>query len=632
MFKSMTRKQKKLLRRILLAALLTLPCLFIPKDSGTAVTVLRAVAFAVPYAIAGYDIVIKAVKNIRRGQIFDENLLMGIATLGAYGLGEYSEAVMVVLLYQAGELFQSLAVAHSRRSIAELMDIRPDHANLMSDSGEYTSVSPDTVVVGNTILIKSGEKIPLDCTVLSGESELDTSSLTGESVPRAVSVGDSLAAGCVNINGTLTARVEKPFGESTVSKILELAENSASRKSRSEAFITKFAKYYTPSVCIAALCMAVLPTLFFGSFREHLKSALIFLVVSCPCALVISVPLSFFCGIGCGSKHGILIKGANCLEDLSKVDVMLFDKTGTLTEGRFGITTVECADKYDREALLYYASAAERYSDHPLALAVKKEAPHADRATVADSEQIIGKGVRALVDGKEVYVGNLALMRQCGLSPESIQSTDTATATALYVSIDGAYAGVILTSDAVKADAPSALQALKQQGIRKTVLLTGDKKSVGERIGTKLMMDEIHCELLPADKVTLTEAILNDRAKEHSKKLVAYVGDGINDAPVLSRVDVGMAMGGMGSDAAIEAADIVLMNDSPSGLPLAIRIARKTMRIVHQNIVFALAVKFGVMLCSALGFAFAQSMWLAIFADVGVSALAILNALRTFRI
>ncbi len=628
MFKNMTRKQKKLLKRILSAALLTLPCLFIPKDSGTIVTVLRAVAFAVPYAVVGYDIVVKAVKNIRNGQIFDENLLMGIATLGAYALGEYSEAVMVVLLYQAGELFQSLAVAHSRRSITELMNIRPDHANRLSEDGTYTAVAPETVAVGDTILIKSGEKIPLDCTVLSGDSEIDTSSLTGESVPRAVTRGDSLCAGCVNISGTLEARVEKSFGESTVSKILELTENSASRKSRSEAFITKFAKYYTPSVCIAALCMVVLPTLFFGGFRAHLKSALIFLVVSCPCALVISVPLSFFCGIGCASKHGILIKGANYLEDVSKVDVMIFDKTGTLTEGRFNISNIECADGYDRKTLLYYASAAERYSDHPIALAVKDAEPLAAKAVVTESEQIIGKGVRALVDGKEVCVGNHALMEHCELAPKCIQSADTA----LYVAIDGAYAGVILTSDTIKADTPSALRNLKECGIRKTVLLTGDKKSVGERIGTELGIDEICCELLPADKVTLTEKILSDHVKESPKKLVAYVGDGINDAPVLSRVDVGISMGGMGSDAAIEAADIVLMNDSPSGLPLAIRIARKTMRIVHQNIVFALTVKFGVMLCSALGFAFAQNMWLAIFADVGVSVLAILNALRTFRI
>lgn len=628
MFKKLTKKQKKLLKRLLLAVVLVIPCFFIPNREEPLYIALRAVAFAVPYAIGGYDIVLKAVKNIKSGQIFDENLLMGIATLGAYGLGEFSEAVMVVLLYQAGELFQSLAVAHSRRSIASLMDIRPDHAHLLAPDGSYSTVSPESVPIGASILIKSGEKIPLDGTVLSGESELDTSSLTGESVPCAVAPGSNLAAGCVNLTGTLTARVDKTFGESTVSKILELAENSASRKSRSEAFITKFAKYYTPTVCALALCMALLPTLFFGSFRTHLKSALIFLVVSCPCALVISVPLSFFCGIGCASKHGILVKGASFLEAVSKVDTMLFDKTGTLTEGRFRVTGMQTSPGFDEKTLLYYAAAAERYSDHPLAGAVKEKAPEAEKATVEESEQLIGKGVHAHIDGKDVYVGNLSLMKACGITPPQADTGDTA----LYVTVDGTFAGTIYTADTVKPDTAAALQALKTIGIQKTVMLTGDRKSVGERTGRLLGIDEIHCELLPDEKVTRAEALIEAHKKDSPKTLVAYVGDGINDAPVLSRADVGLAMGGMGSDAAIEAADIVLMEDKPTALVTAIRIARRTMRIVRQNIVFALAVKFGVMLCSALGFAFAQNMWLAIFADVGVSVLAILNALRTFRL
>ena len=630
MFKNMTKKQKKLLKRILLAALLTIPCFLIPKKDDALFVAIRAVAFAIPYAVAGYDIVVKAVKNIKNGQIFDENLLMGIATIGAYGLGEFSEAVMVVLLYQAGELFQSLAVANSRRSISELMNIRPDYANLASSDGSYKQVSPESVKVGDTILIKSGEKIPLDCTVLSGESEIDTSSLTGESVPRKAGIGDSLASGCVNISGTLTARVDKLFGESTVSKILEMTENSASRKSKSEAFITKFAKYYTPTVCALALCMAILPTLITGGgFREHLKSALIFLVVSCPCALVISVPLSFFCGIGCASKNGILIKGANYMEELSKIDTMIFDKTGTLTEGKFKVTDVKCENGFERASLLHLAAGAEFYSDHPIARAVKNECTDIAADKIADASQIIGKGVCAKVDGKEVKVGNVALMSECGLT---VDADSNRAETALYVAVDGVYAGVIYVADTVKPDTESALANLKKQGIRKPVMLTGDKKTVGEKIGGKLGIDEIHCELLPADKVEIAEKILDKHKEEHPKTFVAYVGDGINDAPVLSRADIGIAMGGMGSDAAIEAADVVLMDDKPSGLPTAMKIARKTMRIVHQNIVFALTVKIGVMVLTALGFAFAQNMWLAIFADVGVSMLAILNALRTFRI
>ena len=630
MFKHMTKKQKKMLKRILLAALLTIPCLFIPDNDETLFTVLRAAAFAVPYTVAGYDIVIKAFKNIKGGQIFDENLLMGVATIGAYGLGDYFEAVMVVLLYQIGELFQSLAVASSRRSISELMDIRPDYANLAAADGTYKQVAPESVKIGDTILIKSGEKIPLDCTILSGTSEIDTSSLTGESVPRAVGVGDSISSGCVNISGTLTAKVEKVFGESTVSKILEMTENSASRKSKSEAFITKFARYYTPTVCALALCMAVIPTLVMhGGFREHLKSALIFLVVSCPCALVISVPLSFFCGIGCASKNGILVKGSNFMEQLSKIDTLIFDKTGTLTEGKFKVTDVVCESGFDRTSLLSYAAGAEFYSDHPIALAVKNECADMTPDRISDASQIIGKGVKATVDGKAVCIGNAALMTDIGLTPKADSSRIE---TALYIAVDSVYAGVIYVADTVKPDTAEALAALKKHGIRKTIMLTGDKKNVGEAIGKSLGIDEIHCELLPADKVSLAENVIEEHKEKQRKTLVGYVGDGINDAPVLSRADVGIAMGGMGSDAAIEAADVVLMDDKPSKLPLAMKIARKTMRIVHQNIVFALTVKIGIMVLTALQFEFAQSMWLAIFADVGVAMLAILNALRTFRI
>ena len=619
MWKSMTKKQKKLFKRILFAALLVVPCFFIPDRY----LYLRAAAFAIPYVVAGYDILLKAVKNIRSGQIFDENFLMGIATVGAYALGEFSEAVMVVILYQAGELFQSLAVSRSRRSIAALMDIRPDYANLCGPDGSYEAVSPEKVKIGDEILIKSGEKIPLDCKILSGVSEIDTSSLTGESLPREAAPGDTLISGCVNISGTLRATVTKTFGESTVSKILELTEHSASRKSKSENFITKFAKYYTPTVCALALWMAVIPTLFTGNFAAHLKSALIFLVVSCPCALVISVPLSFFCGIGCASKNGILVKGAGFVEGLSKLDTVIFDKTGTLTEGRFTVTHVACEPGYDEKTLLRLAAGAEYYSDHPIASAVKRAFPIDSSGAPADAVQIVGKGVSAQIDGKKVLVGNRALMEEHGFAPAKTERPETA----LYVAEGEAFAGVIYVSDTLKPDAAAALAELKKRGVRRTVMLTGDKQTVGDAIATSLGIDEAHCELLPADKVAHAETILTRR---EPGKLVAYVGDGVNDAPVLARADVGIAMGGLGSDAAIEAADVVLMDDKPSKLPLALSIARKTMRIVRQNIIFAIGVKAAVMLLTAAGLA--DSMWLAIFADVGVSVLAILNALRTFRI
>lgn len=619
MLKNMTKKQKKLFFRIITAALLALPCFFIPEKF----TVVRAIAFLIPYAVAGHDILFKAIRNIKNGQIFDENLLMGIATIGAYGLGEFSEAVIVVLLYQAGELFQSCAVYRSRKSIAALMDIRPDYANLVCADGSYKSVSPESVNIGDTILIKSGEKIPLDCIVTEGVSEIDTSSLTGESMPRSVNTGDTLISGSVNISGTVKARVIKTYGESTVSKILELTENSAERKSKSENFITKFARYYTPLVCILAFCMAIIPTLIGGNFSANLKSALIFLVVSCPCALVISVPLSFFCGIGCASKNGILIKGANYIEALSDVDTVIFDKTGTLTCGKFKIASVKCTDKLSEDELIKLAAAAEYYSDHPIALALKDNADNSFAESISESRQIIGKGVYAKINGKDVYVGNHELMQDIGIACEMQNSVDTP----LYVAQDGRLCGIIYVSDTIKPEAKTALIKLKSAGVKQTVMLTGDKKAVAEKIADTLGITKYHSELLPADKVRIAESIIKN--KTNGKK-TAFVGDGINDAPVLSIADVGIAMGALGSDAAIEASDIVIMDDRLTKLSTAIKIAKKTMRIVRQNIVFAIGIKVAVMVLSALHIT--NNMWLAIFADVGVAVLAILNALRTFNI
>ena len=618
MLKSMTKKQKRLLKRISLAILLALPCFFIPEK----IIIVRAIAFLIPYSVAGYDIIFKSFRNIKNGQVFDENLLMGIATIGAYSLGEFSEAVMVVLLYQAGELFQSYAVTRSRRSISELMDIRPDYANLVKGDGYYDTVSPDDINIGDIILIKSGEKIPLDCVITEGASEIDTASLTGESLPQYVAPGDSLISGSVNISGTLKARVTKVYGESTVSKIIELTEKSAERKSKSENFITKFARYYTPVVCTLALCMAVIPTLIFGNFTENLKSALIFLVVSCPCALVISVPLSFFCGIGCASKNGILIKGASFIEALSSAETMIFDKTGTLTTGEFIITNLICEEGIDKNTLLYYAAKAEYYSEHPTAIAIKNAVSDVSSEDISSSRQIVGKGVYASVKDKDVYVGNIGLMKELQIiCPEEKNNQ-----TILYVAIDNKYYGKIYISDTVKSDASDTISKLKRYGIKRTVMLTGDKKDVAESIGKTIGIDKIYSELLPEDKVSLAENEMN----VSKGKTTVYIGDGINDAPVLSRVDIGIAMGGLGSDAAIEAADIVIMDDKLSKIPISVAIARKTMRIVRQNIVFSIGIKVAVMLISALGIS--TSMWLAIFADVGVAVLAILNALRTFNI
>ncbi len=618
--KSFTKKQNKLLKRIVLSVLLFVLCLFVPERF----LAVRVLAFLVPYAVGGYDIVIKAVRNVGNKQIFDENLLMFIATVGAFALGEFTEAVAVVLLYQIGELFQSVAVSRSRKSIAALMDIRPDYANVLTEDGSVQTVSPESVAIGTEILIKSGEKVPIDCMVLDGKSELDTSSLTGESVPRSVGEGEFIISGSVNLSGSLRAKTVKSFGESTVSKILELTEQNASRKSKSENFITGFARYYTPIVCALALIMAVVPTLFIGNFVAHLKSALVFLVVSCPCALVISVPLSFFCGIGSASKHGILIKGAGFVEKLARVDTVLFDKTGTLTTGQFDVTHIKPADGVDAETLLCFTALAEQLSTHPIAEALRRAYPVANTAVSATefkTKQIIGKGVRSVVDGKTVHVGNAALMEEIGVSIPNVSKDGTA----LFTVIDGVYSGVIFVSDRIKPDAKQAVCALRRAGVKKAVMLTGDKEKVGKAIAKELSLDAVHCELLPAEKVALAETYLESPDK---KGFVAYVGDGINDAPVLVRADVGIAMGALGSDAAIEAADVVLMDDKPSKIAQAFEISRKTMRIVRQNVVFALGVKIGVMLLSAACF---SSMWLAIFADVGVSVIAILNALRLLR-
>ena len=618
MYKSMTKKQKKMFKRIILAAFFTLPCFFIPEKY----LLVRGIAFLVSYAIAGNDIIFKALRNIKNGQIFDENLLMCIATIGAYTLAEFSEAVMVVLLYQVGELFQSCAVSKSRKSIAALMDIRPDYANIIKDDGSYDTVNPESINIGDIILIKSGERIPLDCEITEGSSEVDTSSLTGESVPSSVNTGDLLISGSVNISGMLKAKVIKTYGDSTVSKILELTEHCAERKSKSVNFIAKFARYYTPIVCILALCMAIIPTALGGSFAANLKRSLIFLVVSCPCALVISVPLSFFCGIGCASKNGILIKGANYIEALAGVDTVIFDKTGTLTCGKFSVVSVESYNNYAEKDILRLAAAAEFYSDHPIAMALKSYAEASYTKNISESHHIIGKGVYAKYKEANIYVGNSELMHQIGIPCDSTSNAYTQ----LYVAINENLIGTIHIADSIKPDTEDALDKLKNSGIKHTVMLTGDKKAVAESIAALLGISEVHSELLPGDKVRIAEEII----KSNKKKKTVFAGDGINDAPVLSIADVGIAMGAMGSDAAIEAADVVIMDDKLSKIPTTLRISKKTMSIVYQNIVLAIGIKVAVMILSAFGIT--DSMWLAIFADVGVAIIAILNALRTFHI
>lgn len=614
----MTKKQRKQLTRILTAAAIYIAALVLPLPG-----MVQLLFFLVGYVIAGGDIVIKAVKNISQGQVFDENFLMTVATIGALLLGEYSESIAVMLFYQVGELFQSYAVSKSRQSISSLMDIRPDYANVERD-GQLVQVDPEEVAVGDRIVVKPGERIPLDGLVLTGSSSVDTSALTGESVPREVLPGDEVISGCINQSGMLTVQVSKEFGQSTVAKILDLVENSSSKKSKSENFITKFARYYTPAVVGAAAVLAVVPPLVLGgSFLPWIERALTFLVISCPCALVISIPLSFFGGIGGASKCGILIKGSNYLEALAQVSTVVFDKTGTLTQGSFEVTAIHPEQGTERE-LLRLAALVESYSDHPISHSLKAAwGKELDSSSLSQVEEIAGHGVVATMEGRRVAAGNRKLMEKLGV--QGAKDCEL-TGTAVHVAVDGVYQGHIIISDVVKPDAKEAIQALKKSGVNKTVMLTGDAEPVGRAVAKELGLDEYHAELLPGDKVEQLEKLLHQKGKGEN---LAFVGDGINDAPVLTRADVGIAMGGLGSDAAIEAADIVLMDDKPSKIATAIRISRKTLRIVRQNIVFALGIKAIVLALGAMGYA---SMWAAVFADVGVSVIAILNAIRVLSV
>ena len=612
----MSKKQKRMLFRVLASAVLFAVALLLPTEGW-----LRLFTFLIPYAVIAWDVLWRAVRNIAHGQVFDENFLMSLATVGALATGEYPEAVFVMLFYQVGELFQSYAVDQSRKSITSLMDIRPDYANIEVD-GQLRQVDPEDVAVGDTIVIKAGERIPLDGVVLEGTSNVDTAALTGESLPREAQPGDDVISGCVNLSGLLRVRVTKAFEESTVAKILDLVENSSSKKAKAENFITKFARYYTPAVVLAAVALALLPPLFTSiQWVDSIQRALNFLVVSCPCALVISVPLSFFGGIGGASKNGILVKGGNYLEVLAKTELVVFDKTGTLTRGVFNVTAIH-PDHCGEAQLLELAALAERYSDHPISRSLKEAyGKELDASRVSTVEELSGRGVRATVDGRQICAGNDKLMEDIGVSWHPCHRVGTT----VHVASDGVYLGHIVISDEVKPDAKEAITALKACGVRRTVMLTGDAKAVGESVAQELGLDEVHTQLLPADKVTRVEALLGEVSP---KGALAFVGDGINDAPVLSRADIGIAMGGLGSDAAIEAADIVLMDDKPSKLADAIRIARRTLAIVRQNIVFALAVKFLVLALSAAG---AANMWEAVFADVGVSVIAILNAMRALK-
>ena len=610
----MSRKHRKMLVRILVSAALLIACALSPLEG-----IWRLLSFLAPYAVIGWDVLWKAVRNITHGQVFDENFLMALATVGAFATGEYPEAVFVMLFYQVGELFQSYAVGRSRQSISQLMEIRPDYANLERD-GKAEKVDPDEVAVGDVIVVKPGERVPLDGVVLEGRSTLDTAALTGESLPRDVGEGDDVISGCVNQSGLLRVRVTKAFGESTVSKILDLVENAGSKKARAENFITKFARVYTPCVVVAAVLLAVVPSLVSGDWSQWTR-ALIFLVVSCPCALVISVPLSFFGGIGGASRDGILVKGGSYLETLSQAEIVVFDKTGTLTKGVFNVTAIH-PDKISEAELLELAAYAESYSDHPISRSIREAyGEEIDQNRVGAVEELAGRGVRAVIDGRNVCVGNSKLMDELGAKWHPCHHVGTT----VHVEVDGLYAGHLVISDEVKPDAAEAIRKLKELGVQKTVMLTGDAQAVGERVGAQLGLDEVHAQLLPADKVERVEALLKEKS---DRGALVFVGDGINDAPVLSRADVGVAMGGMGSDAAIEAADVVFMDDKPSKLADAIRIARKTRGIVRQNVVFALAVKLLVMVLGAFGVA---TMWEAVFADVGVSVIAILNAMRALR-
>lgn len=614
----MSKKQKRMLFRILLSAALLLAAVLLPLDSFP---LLRLAVFLVPYGVIGWDVLWRAVRNIAHGQVFDENFLMALATVGAFFTGEFPEAVFVMLFYQVGELFQSCAVDKSRKSIAQLMDIRPDYANVERD-GQLVQEDPEDVAVGDVIVIKPGERVPLDGVVLEGSSTLNTSALTGESLPREVDAGSDVISGCVNLTGLLRVQVTKAFEESTVARILDLVENSSSKKAKAEHFITKFARIYTPVVVISAALLALLlPFLIHVTWAESIHRALIFLVISCPCALVISVPLSFFGGIGGASRQGILVKGGNYLEALANTEIVVFDKTGTLTQGVFNVTAIH-PDQCSEQHLLELAALAESYSDHPISRSIREAwGAELDRSRVTGVEERSGKGVQALVDGVPVWVGSGKLMDEIGVTWHPCHKVGTT----VHVASQGTYLGHIVISDQVKPDAAQAIRDLKAAGVKKTVMLTGDAVAVGEAVAAELGLDEVHAQLLPADKVDRVEAMLKEKSP---KGTLAFVGDGINDAPVLSRADVGIAMGALGSDAAIEAADVVLMDDKPSKIAAAIRIARRTRRIVLQNIVFALAVKLLVLLLGALGDA---TMWEAVFADVGVSVIAILNATRALK-
>ena len=612
----MTRKQKRMLLRILISAALLIAAALLPL-SGPA----RLIVFLVPYFAIGWDVLWEAIVNIAHGQVFDENFLMALATVGALGIGEYPEAVFVMLFYQVGDLFESYAVDRSRKSIAALMDIRPDYANIERD-GQLIQVDPEEVAVGDTIIVKPGERVPLDGVVLEGTSSLDTAALTGESLPRQVSPGDDVVSGCVDLTGLLRVQVTRPFAESTVSKILDLVENASSKKAKAESFITKFARYYTPAVVLAAVALAFLPPLFTAiQWTDSIQRALNFLVVSCPCALVISVPLAFFGGIGGASRDGILVKGGNYLEVLARTEIVVFDKTGTLTQGVFNVTAIH-PDACSEEHLLELAVLAEQWSDHPISRSLKEAwGKDVDAGRVSGVEELAGRGVKAIVDGQPVWVGNDRLMEEIGIAWHPCHHVGTT----VHVAAEGSYLGHIVISDQLKPDAKEAIAALKAGGVRKTVMLTGDAEAVGLAVAAELGLDEVHAQLLPAGKVERVEGLLGQLSP---KGALAFVGDGINDAPVLSRADVGIAMGALGSDAAIEAADIVLMDDKPSKLADAIAIARCTLVIVKQNIVFALAVKLLVLALSAAGM---SNLWEAVFADVGVSVIAILNSMRALR-